>query len=76
MGRFIAAWPSGGEAVNHAPDMAICLDQFRQIFRGQIESGLASQQNDFVVGWRYGHGETPGCDLARGWPDRRHADMR
>ena len=60
MRRLIAARPPGGEAVDHAPDMAICLDQFRQIFRWQIEPGLASEQNDFVVGWRCCHGETPG----------------
>jgi hypothetical protein len=69
MRRLIAPWPPGGEAVDHVPDMAICLDQFRQIFRWQIEPGLASQQNDFIVGWRCGHGETPGYGLVRVWPD-------
>jgi hypothetical protein len=60
MRGFISAWPSGGNAVDHVPDMAVRLDQVGQIFRWQIEARLAREQNDFVVG----HVETPGFSMA------------
>jgi hypothetical protein len=69
MRRFIAARPPGRETVDHTPDMAVRFDQVRQIFRWQIETGLPSQQNDFVIGWRCAHEENSGFAAwcASGW---------
>jgi hypothetical protein len=57
---LIAAIPSAWNAVDHPADVTVRLDQFRQIFRRQIKSRPAGEQNDFVLGWRVGHVIIPG----------------
>src|SRR5262245_14279873 len=65
MGRFIAARPRRGQALDHLADVAISLDQLGHEFRRQVETGLLGEPFDVVVGgWRLGHASACHAGLA------------
>ena len=58
MGRLIAAWPRCPDARGHLPDVTVCLDQLGHELGRKIETGLAGEPLDVVVGGCLAHADT------------------
>ena len=58
MGRFIAARPRRPDALGRPADMTVGLDQLRHELGRKVETGLAGEPHDVVVGGCLAHTDT------------------